>query len=251
MSKLRNVAIVVVVLLAPSGAASSDPAWIECLIVPHTTMRLSTPVEGQLESLTIDRGDRVEAGQVVANLESSVERAQFELARARVEYDRRRRARIESLFQENVISEHELEAVRRETELSEKELERTAAVVKRRVIRSPIDGVVVKRLLEPGEYSEPSGVLEIARTGTLRVEAYAPAELFRRIELHREAEVMPAGFDGPALRAKVTVIDPVVDPGSGTFGVRLELPNEDGLLPAGIGCQVRFTLAPKLQITVR
>lgn len=238
-------------VVSVAAVARSEPASIQCLIAPHTTMRLSTPVEGQVERLTVDRGDHVEAGQVVAILESSVERAQLELARARVDYDRRRQSRSEGLFAKDVLSEQNLDDVRQEAEISERELARAAAVVEQRVIRSPIEGVVVKRLLEPGEYSQPSEVLEIARTGLLRVEAYAPAALFGRIALDSEAEVVPLGLDGPPLRARVTVVDPVVDPGSETFGVRLELPNEDGLLPAGIGCQVRFTLAPSVRITGR
>ena len=87
-------------------------------------------------------------------------------------------------------------------------------------------------------------MLEIVRTGVLRVEAYAPAKLFQRIELGSDAIVEPLGLAGEPLRAKFTVIDPVLDPGSGTFGVRSELPNPEGLVPAGIGCQVRFMLAP-------
>jgi hypothetical protein len=36
------------------------------------------------------------------------------------------------------------------------------------------------------------------------------------------------------------VVDPVIDAASGTFGVRLELPNSDYRLPAGLRCKVRF-----------
>ncbi len=224
--------------------ASGDASPIECLIEPHATIRLSTPVEGQIETVAVDRGDRVKAGQVVATLESGVQRAHHELARARLDFDRQRLARSEGLYQENAISEQQIEDVRRETAVSQKEHERAAALLEQRRIRSPIDGVVVKRLLEPGEYSQPSEVLEIVRTGVLRVEAYAPARFYRRIELGSEATVEPLGLVGEPLRAEVTVIDPVLDPGSGTFGVRSELPNPDALVPAGIGCRVRFTLAP-------
>ncbi len=40
--------------------------------------------------------------------------------------------------------------------------------------------------------------------------------------------------------AEVGVVDKVVDAASGTFGVRLELPNPDTSLPAGLKCRVRF-----------
>ena len=106
--------------------------------------------------MKVDRGDRVKAGQVVATLESGVQRAHYELALARLEFDRQRMARSKGLYQENAISDQQVEDVRRETAVSEKEFERAAALLEQRRIRSPIDGVVVKRLLEPGEYSQPS-----------------------------------------------------------------------------------------------
>ena len=40
--------------------------------------------------------------------------------------------------------------------------------------------------------------------------------------------------------ARVKVVDPVIDAASGTFGVRLELPNPNYRLPAGLKCKVRF-----------
>ncbi len=236
--------VCVVLAVGTASPALGDAPAVECLIEPHASIRLSTPVEGQIETVKVDRGDRVKTGQVVATLESGVQRAHHDLARARLDFDRQRLARSEGLYQENAISDQQIEDVRRETAVSEKEFERAAALLEQRRIRSPIDGVVVKRMLEPGEYSQPSEVLEIVRTGVLRVEAYAPAKLFQRIELGSEAAVEPLGLAGGPLRAKVTVIDPVLDPGSGTFGVRSELQNPEGLVPAGIGCRVRFTLAP-------
>ena len=40
--------------------------------------------------------------------------------------------------------------------------------------------------------------------------------------------------------ASVSIVDKVVDSASGTFGVRLELPNPKGDIPAGIKCRTRF-----------
>ena len=50
---------------------------------------------------------------------------------------------------------------------------------------------------------------------------------------------MPEGLGG-AYEAQVKVIDSVFDTASGTFGVRLELPNATAKLPAGIRCKVDF-----------
>ena len=41
------------------------------------------------------------------------------------------------------------------------------------------------------------------------------------------------------------IVDPVIDGASGTFGVRLRLPNPDRVVPAGLRCQVRFLAAER------
>jgi multidrug efflux pump subunit AcrA (membrane-fusion protein) len=54
------------------------------------------------------------------------------------------------------------------------------------------------------------------------------------------ARVMPESPVGGSYDAQVTVVDRVVDAASGTFGVRLALPNPDHRIPAGIRCQIEF-----------
>jgi len=54
------------------------------------------------------------------------------------------------------------------------------------------------------------------------------------------ADVTPEPPFNRTYRAKVTVVDRVIDAASGTFGVRLELRNSDYSLPAGLKCKVRL-----------
>ena len=68
-----------------------------------------------------------------------------------------------------------------------------------------------------------------------------PVAYYGSIRPGMAAEVTPeAPLDGERYRAKVKIIDRVIDAARGTFGVRLELPNPDYRLPAGLRCQVRF-----------
>lgn len=230
--------------LAPASAAAETSEPVECLIEPRHRVKVATPVEGRVEEIRVDRGDRVKAGEVVAVLDSGVERATLKVDEARVEFGRRRLERHEEMFREAVISEGKLDLVREEQRVAELERDRSRAVLERRRIRSPIDGVVVRRLLEPGEFADPPEIVEIAQIDPLRVEAFVPAAHFGRIREGDRAAVRPELGDGEAREAVVVAVDPLVDPASGTFGVRLELPNAAHEIPAGLKCQVRFDLAP-------
>jgi len=110
-----------------------------------------------------------------------------------------------------------------------------------RTLKSPINGVVVERYMHPGEFPKQERVLKLAQIDPLRVEAYAPVALLGRITVGMTGSVKPEDPVKGEYQGKVTVVDKVVDAASGTFGVRMEVPNPDMKLPAGLKCTVRFT----------
>ena len=69
---------------------------------------------------------------------------------------------------------------------------------------------------------------------------FVPVALFGKVAVGMKAHVMPESPVGGARIAEVTIVDRVIDAASGTFGVRLALPNRDLRLPAGLKCKVRF-----------
>jgi multidrug resistance efflux pump len=109
------------------------------------------------------------------------------------------------------------------------------------MIRSPINGVVVERTLGPGEYAyDQSHLMTVSQIDPLYVEVYVPLSQFGRIRLGMSAEVYPEDPVGGRYAAIVVVVDQVFDAASGTIGIRLELPNPDYALPAGLKCRARF-----------
>lgn len=153
-----------------------------------------------------------------------------------------------------MISSHERDEVNTEARLAELELaqaeanrrlqalelEQAQANLELRTLRSPIEGVVMERLVAPGELVEDKPVFVLAQTDPLNVEVIAPVALFGAIKTGMRAEVIPEAPVGGSYVADVEIVDPILDAASGTFGVRLQLPNPQQRLPAGLGCQVRF-----------
>ena len=145
---------------------------------------------------------------------------------------------------EKLLAEAGLLQTEEAVKLSELELTRANAALALRTIKSPITGVVVDRLLSPGELvtrQVQSVIFELAQIHPLNVEVILPVSLFGSIKVGDEAEVDPRGPVSGTYPAKVSVVDRVVDAASGTFRVRLELPNPDYRLPAGIRCSVNFS----------
>ena len=103
-----------------------------------------------------------------------------------------------------------------------------------------VSGVVVDRLKSPGEVVKEETILVVAQIDPLRVEVILPAAAFGSVQTGMRAEVIPELPNAGVQVASVKIVDRVVDGTSGTFGVRLELPNADHAVPSGLRCQVRF-----------
>lgn len=247
--------------------AKAQSLEFDGLIEPTLSANVGSSTPGILESVNVDRGDMVKEGQVVAMLQAGVEKATMELAKVRAELDatiKAKRAELEfaerskqrkkELFEKKTLSFQEwdeaetrrmlaelalneaLEAKR----LAELEYKRSVEVVKRMSIRSPVNGVVVERYLHPGEYIEDKPVMKLAQIDPLHVEVIMPVSKLGSVKVGMLAEVKPEAPVGGVYKAKVKIVDKVVDAASGTFGVRLELPNPDYKLPPGLKCKVLF-----------
>jgi membrane fusion protein (multidrug efflux system) len=269
-------AIVLVSGAAPPAGETlpGPPPEHHGIIRPFQVAQLGMAVEGRLREVLVDRGDKVEAGQVLASLDLSVEetamraveaRAEQEgplrSAEARFEFNRTRLEHSEPLFQKGVISQEGIDEMRTSKVLAELavlqareelriaaiEYERARAIVERGTLRSPFRGVVTDRFLSPGEMVQGSPqppVLRIAQIDPLLVEVILPSDELGRHRVGEEAAVFPMGTGGGPYAARIRTIDPVVDAGSDTFGIRLELPNPRGEITAGLRCRVRF--APRV-----
>lgn len=255
-------------VLAGSAHAQTSPVsgvGLDCMIQPHQVVLIGSPSPGVIQSIAVDRGDRVERGQPIVQLNASLERAALAVARERAGHNgeatvatssqdlaQRELERTNELYEQNFVSKTYLDRQRAEAQvaggrtdqaqekrkLATRELEFAAAQLEQRTIRAPIAGVVVERFLSPGEYVEQKPVLRIAAIDPLRVDVLVPAAAFGRIEPGMTGKVVPELFNRSLHVATVKTVDRVIDAASNTFRVRLELPNPTGSLPAGLRCKV-------------
>jgi membrane fusion protein (multidrug efflux system) len=218
--------------------------------------------------LRVDRGDMVKKGQVLGNLDDRVEQANLDVARAkaandfdiaapkaRLTYLREKFDRADQLVGSRIVSRNTRDEALSDMQVEEQQLrlanlqhaeaqleaKQAEAVLRQRSIISPVDGVVVERLLSVGEYrNDTSAIMTIAQIDPLRVEVFVPAIYYGQIAAGDVGHVHPQEPIGGEHGASVTVVDKVIDAASGTFGVRLKLPNPDLALPAGLKCKIQF-----------
>jgi len=261
-------------LCAALAAAADGTARLgveyDCLIEARQSIEVRSQVEGIIESIRVQRGDRVKTGELVATLASGPERAALDLAmsrakmqgelksaEARVEITRKKWERAAELQKKNFVSANardeaeaeyrlaseQLRAARENRRLAELEAKRSREVLAQRSIHSPVNGVVVEVLLRPGELmssNQKDAIMRIAEIDPLNVELVLPVSQYGRVQVGQLADVLPEEPVGGSHRAQVEIVDPVVDAASGTFGVRLRLPNPGYRIPAGVKCRLRL-----------
>jgi multidrug efflux pump subunit AcrA (membrane-fusion protein) len=95
-------------------------------------------------------------------------------------------------------------------------------------------------------------MFRIARVDPLRVEIIIPAALFGTVTNGMLAVVTPDIPDAKSLRARVILVDKMIDPASNTFRVRAELPNANRAIPPGLRCRaILQTGGEQVQATPR
>lgn len=262
-------AIVASTLVQPLSAGREVLSGLDCVVEPSAVVMLGAAVPGQLSSTTFDRSDFVSAGEVMATLESRVEKATLaiseevarnsaalDLRHASASFGLRTKKRNEELLKTSSISTQTMDQVdtesriaglqvRQEKEnlrLAELRVERDRAAVERRQVVSPIEGTVVRRFKSTGEYVDNDPVFEVAQLDPLHIEVIVPLEYLGKIEsgMRGGVTILAPEFDDQVLDAQVRRIDAVSDAASATYGVRLVLANPELTIPSGVRCQVDF-----------
>jgi RND family efflux transporter MFP subunit len=266
-----RISAALLLLSLPGVTGAQEPGRpMDCIIEARQTVEIRSPVEALIESVRVQRGDFVSKGQVIATLQSGPERAALDLAKARAQsvgeikvaearvgITEKKLKRANELFAQKFISENardearadfqlateDLGRTRENQKLAEQEVKRAAEVLALRTITSPFAGVVVEVMLRPGEFGATTikdPIMRLAQIDPLNVEVVLPVKIYGQIKVGQRATVIPEAPIGGSYGSIVRVVDHVIDAKSGTFGVRLDLPNAKRAIPAGIRCQVKF-----------
>jgi len=254
-----------------TGSAATQttvPDSTTCLILPREIVELAMPVDGVVSEITVERGDGVEAQQILVRLDVSLEEVELEAALARsantaliegqqarltfLEAEAERTAQLveRSAAAERLSDEARMGVDTARAELAEAVLARRIAEIdaqaartrmERKTIRSPITGVVTQRDAAVGEFQATGApLLTLARIDRLRAEAFVQIAFHPHLRVGQTVTVVPEPpFEGD-YPATIAVIDRVFDAATGTFGIVADLPNPDLTLPAGLRCRIRF-----------
>jgi membrane fusion protein (multidrug efflux system) len=213
----------------------------------HTT--ISSKILARIESIPVRAGDEIEAGTVVAILDSrdlgarlAASRERVRSATAAAELARSERDRVAGMHASNVASKRDLDRTDASLRMARAELERAKQNVadaevglSYSEIRSPVTGRVVDRLAEPGDTAAPGApLLRVYDPGAMRLEAPVREGLAIRLTSGQSLRVRVEAID-LNLEGEIDEIVPAAEPGARTFLVKVRLPDEPRLFSGMFG----------------
>jgi multidrug efflux system membrane fusion protein len=255
------------VVKAARAVAKPMPVLIEAVgtVEPEHSVQVRAQVSGVLQSVQFKEGDRVEAGQLLFQIDprtfqASYNQAQAQLARdqAQLENARVQRDRLEPLLKREFITQQEFDVAVTSTKSLEATVAADRALLEQAQIqlefsriRAPIAGRTGALAVKPGNLVPAAGggapLVTINSTDPILVSFSIPERQLEEIRSHQNEkdmriEILPDRGGPPAVEGKLVFIDNTVTAQTGTVLLKTRVVNKDEILWPGQFINVRIIL---------
>jgi len=240
-------------------------------IFPEYESKIGPKISGTIEIVYVDEGDKVRKGQPLVQLDQKdlliavrqgqatvrVAEAQLKEAEVKVANLKKERERLANLLKKNVISQQKyddidtaysmavtgIEVIRAQILSTRENLAMAEQKLSDTVIIAPFSGLIVKRFVNQGEFVStmpPSPLFLIMNIDKVKTEIGLPEIHIARIHIGNPVEVTVDTYPGIIFKGTVSTINPMVDPVSRAFTVKVEIPNKDHRLKPGMFARVKI-----------
>jgi RND family efflux transporter MFP subunit len=216
--------------------------------------------DGYLLQWTADIGTKVEAGEVLAAIDTpeldqelNQSRAALAQAQANLMLARSSAERWQGLLKDRAVSQQEVDEKTSALAAREADLQAAQANVARlerlssfKAVHAPFAGTITRRFVDTGALiraGSGSPLFELAQTGTLRVQVNVPQAYLRDIAIGAPVKVAVAEYPGRTFDGKILRVSGAFDAATRTMLTEIEVPNRNGELFPGIHVDVALSLA--------
>jgi membrane fusion protein (multidrug efflux system) len=225
----------------PLLSAYAEEIESEAIVLPSRSVSLSLPVEAILREVRVSEGATVQKGDTLAILYSPVESLEKDRTSKQLELAEFLLQNSEKLRANAIISEEAARQKSIDHDIAVIEAQRAKAVLDDKTLFAPFDGFILRIHKEPGEtVGRVDKIIDIVDLRTLHVDAFLEGEWIGKINPSTAARIDIPSLGLEKIPVRIGMIDPVVDPGSGLFRVRLILPNPDLSIRSGVPARVVF-----------
>jgi len=220
------------------------------VVLADRDVTFSAEMPGRIESMSVDNGDRVRRGQVLARIDYRMQRAQREQAAAARDLAVATLERLQALRAEDMASAQQIDQAEAQARNAKAALAIADAQLAKAVVTSSIDGVVARRFLSEGEYANPGQpVVQVVDLSRVRVSAQVPESGAARVRRGMPVRMRIDAL-GRALEGTVHVLMPATFSKSNTFDLRVLVDNPDYSILAGMAVTLQLDAQEHREVVV-
>ena len=216
---------------------------------PVTQSTVRSKVPGEVRKVLVREGERVAQGQLLAEIDTAdlqarldAQVAALEESKAKLSIAAKNRDNGMKLHTQGFISQNALDTTQSAFEAAAAAAKSADAQVRLArnalndaVVRAPIDGIVAKKMANPGERVAVDGALfAIVDLARMEVEAPVPAAEIPGIRVGQAASLRVDGFGNREFAGRLERINPTTEQSSRAITVYLSVSNRDGALRGGM-----------------
>ena len=200
---------------------------------------VSADLPGIVERIRFDSGQSVRAGDVLVELDTRQERAQFAALEAQRDLARVNYDRMERLVNAGVISRMDYDQATAQQKATQANVAEIRATIERKTIRAPFSGILGIRKINLGQYlSAGSAVVPLQSLNPIYVDFGVPQQAARQVRAGGKLRVISEDLAGSMFSVRITALDSVVDETTRNIQVQATLANPEGKLRPGMFVQV-------------
>jgi membrane fusion protein (multidrug efflux system) len=237
---------------APAGGASGGGAPASVEVVSVKTARLQDDAQavgslrsrqsvtlkpetaGRVSRIAFADGAMVRRGQLLVQLDDTLQRAELSQAQAQLSIARANLKRNEELLAQNFVAARVVDESRAALQVAEAQVDLAQARMQRMRITAPFDGTLGLRSINLGQYvKDGDELVNLEDTSKLTVDFRLPERYQNRLAPGQGVQVQLDALPGKRYDARVVAIDPLLDANGRSISVRAEMPVApgDGLRP--------------------
>lgn len=204
---------------------------------PDRSAAVQAKVTGQIESVSVARGDLVEAGQEIGRIDGQTIQAQLTQAEAALTQATEDLDRAETLLERGIGTESQVTQARAAKAGAEASITAAREQLENTIMRAPFAGRLNEMTLDEGEFLNDGDVVaEVLDNDPLTVVIQVPQVALGRLEKGIDADV--AFITGETRKGTVGFIGSNADSQTRTFRVEIAVPNPESEMPAGLSARV-------------
>lgn len=212
-------------------------------IKPVNGLTIRADLAGNVESIGFESGAKMRKGDLLVQQDISEEQAQLRAAQARQQLAEANLRRFKGLLDKRVSSQSDYDATAAEYLQAQAKCQEISAVIEKKTIRAPFDGMAGIRMVNDGEYLQPGQeIVPFQSMSPVYANFSLPQQNLADAHPGSEVKVATSGAGAKVFGGKVTAVNSVVDEATRNFLVQATLENPDGFLRPGMYVGVEVVL---------